>query len=261
MKNFVRPFAIKELKIIPSLVHGISPRHFETASGEKSALLLGQSGSSGSSPQHREWFLRSLNIESDEVFLARQIHGDRVYALDDVSISADELAAIEADAIVTRLTGKPIGILTADCIPIIVYDTRLHVVGTIHAGRKGTAENILSKTIRVLRDAYGSRPENILMGMGPGIGGCCYEVDDPCIEPFRQKHKEWASFVKPSSGDKYQLDLFRANEEDGLGAGILRKNIFRSGECTSCLNESFFSYRREGKTGRILTLAMLRRRG
>lgn len=261
MNTFIKPISIKELKTVSSLVHGISPKYFETASGEKNLLLLGQKNSDGASPQHREWFLRALDIESDEVFLVKQIHSDRVYVLDNPSMSDDALAAIEADAIITHMTGKPIGVLTADCIPIIIYDTRLHVVGTIHAGRKGTAENILSKTVEALRNAYGSRPENILMGMGPGIGGCCYEVDDPCVQPFRQKYRGWTSFVTQSPGNKYRLDLFRANEEDGLNAGILRGNIFRSGECTSCLNEQFFSYRREGKTGRILTLAMLRPRG
>ena len=246
MRTFIKPTEIKELKSISSLVHGSSPRYFETTGGEKKVLLLGKNDGDETSPRHREYFLRALNIESDEVFFVKQIHSDRVYVLDNPAATENDIANIEADAIVTHLTEKPIVALTADCIPIIVYDARLHVAGTIHAGRKGTAENILLKTVLVLRDRYGSRPENILMGMGPGIGGCCYEGDDLCIQPFKKKYPAWTSFVKQTSEGKYMLDLFRANEEDGLSAGILRKNIFHSGKCTSCLNDQFFSYRRGG---------------
>lgn len=257
MQVSINSIIIDDLKKNSSLIHATSPRFFETSSGEKEALQLGLISDPRSLPQHREWFLRSLGIESNEVFLVKQIHSDRIFILMNSSLSSNELATIEADAIVTCLTGKPIGVLTADCIPIIVYDKRLHVLGTVHAGRKGTAEKILSKTVAVLRDAYGSRPENILIGMGPGIGGCCYEVDEPCIQPFVQKYSGWNSFVKKSPGNKYMLDLFRANKEDALDAGILPQNIFHSGKCTSCLHDQLYSYRREGATGRLLTVAML----
>lgn len=208
---------------------------------------------------HRKIFLQSLGVEADEVYLVKQVHGDRVYVLDDPALSSNDIAGFEADAIVTRLLGKPVGVLTADCIPVIVYDARLHVIGVVHAGRKGTAENILSKTVGVLRDTYGSHPENIFMAMGPGIGGCCYEVDEICVKPFKEKFRGWEGFVKKSAGGKFRLDLFLANEEDGLNAGIRPENIFRSRECTACRVDRFFSYRKEGKTGRLLTVAMLRR--
>ena len=258
MRIFIKPVLIDALKSFSSLAHGSSPRYFESENGEKSALLLGPIGDTGSLPAHREIFLRSLDIGSDEVYLVRQIHGDRVYVLDDAALSGGDLSGVEADAIVTRLAGRPIGVLTADCIPIIVYDALLHVVGVVHAGRKGTAENILFKTIGALRKSYGSRPENVFMGMGPGIGGCCYEVDDLCVRPFREKFGTWRDFVRKSADNKYMLDLFRANEEDGRNAGIPPKNIFCSGECTACQVDKFFSYRKEGRTGRMMTLAMLR---
>lgn len=257
-KVFISPILIDELKNISSLAHGTSPRYFEDANGEKKPLLLGPAGDAYSSSLHRKQFLRALDIKSDDVYLVKQVHGDRICVLDEAAVSGGGLAGVEADAIVTRLPERPIGILTADCIPIIVYDRHVHAAGVVHAGRKGTAEKILSKTIGVLRDAYGSRPEHILVAMGPGIGGCCYEVDDFCVQPFKDRFSGWAGFAKKSTGDKYMLDLFLANSEDAVDAGILPRNIFRSRECTACRVDRYFSYRKEGTTGRLLTLVMLR---
>ena len=93
--------------------------------------------------------------------------------------------------------------------------------------------------------------------MGPGIGGCCYEVDETCIEPFRRAYPEWKSFVKLSPGNKGWIDLFTANELDAKEAGVPLKNIFRLWECTSCSNHRWYSYRSEGETGRLMTIAML----
>ena len=260
MLIFIKPILIDGLKNISSIAHGTSPRCFETDAGERGTLRLGANGDESSSPLHRKIFLQSLGIESDEVYMVKQVHSDRVHLLSDPALSGNDIAGVEADAIVTVLAGKPIGVLTADCIPVIVYDARLHVLGVVHAGRKGTSENILSKTVGVLRDTYGSHPENIIVAMGPGIGGCCYEVDEICVKPFKEKFRRWDGFVKKSAGGKFMLDLFLANKEDGLNAGVCPENIFLSGKCTACQVDRFFSYRKEGKTGRLLTLAMLRHR-
>ena len=96
------------------------------------------------------------------------------------------------------------------------------------------------------------------MALGPAIGGCCYEVEDSCIEPFREQFMGWEKFVTANSSGRFMLDLLKANEVDAVEAGILKENIHRSGECTSCNNDRWFSYRKEGTTGRIVSLVMLR---
>lgn len=255
MNVLIDSIKIHRLEKFPNLVHGFSPRSFKIEGGSKGSLALGLRGGPRSSPEHLSWFLRSLHIESNEVCLARQVHGDRVYTIEDPSITSIQTASIEADAIVTSLRGKPVGVLTADCIPAIVYDASVPVVGVVHAGRKGSAANILFKTVGVLINRYGGKPENIVIGMGPGIGGCCYEVDEPCVLPF--KKNGLPRFVKKVSRNKYLLDLFQANREDALAAGVLPENILRSGQCTSCENDRFFSYRKEGNAGRMMTVSML----
>ncbi|MBI4389636.1 MAG: laccase domain-containing protein [Nitrospinae bacterium] len=260
MRLSVEPVEIAQLKIFSSLAHGTSPKRYSLSGGESGLLRVGACGRGGSIEEHRDCFLRSLDIGPREVFLARQVHGARTYVLDDPSVAGAALATVEADAIVTGLVEKPIGVLTADCIPIVVYDPELRVVGAVHAGRKGTAEKILSRTIGVMRERYGCRPENLRLGMGPGIGACCYEVGEECAGPFAQNFSGGKPFVKKSRGGKYLIDLFGANEADGLDAGALPGNIFRSGQCTACSGDAFYSYRREGPgTGRMLTVAMLRR--
>ena len=254
MKSITHSSSIKLLNRQPGLVHAFSPRSYEREDGTTGELNFASEGKS--MRLHRQWFLRSIGINKDEIFLVRQVHGDKVFELKEPSSCAHG-SAVPADAIITRLTGMPIGILTADCIPVVVYDSRLRVAGVIHAGRKGTAQKIVSKTIWAMQKLYGSHPQDIVAGMGPGIGACCYEVNADCIEPFKKYYPGWSEFVKPLPSGQFMLDLFSANVEDCQMAGIEPEKISQLGICTSCRVESFFSYRREGTTGRMLTVAML----
>ncbi len=259
MKFSLKTHSIDGFSYFPRLVHAFSPRSFERENGLHEELSLGRKSDSRSSAQHRQWLLENLNIDSKELFFVKQVHGDRVFVLDDPQKSADQVEREEADALITHLTEKPIAVLTADCVPVILYDPEKHVAGAIHAGRKGTQKSIVSKTISMLSKAYGSNPQDVVMALGPAIGGCCYEVDEPCVEPFRQNYRGWEGFVTANSRSRFMLDLLKANAMDAERAGISKENIHRSGECTSCNNDRWFSYRREGTTGRIVSLAMLRK--
>ncbi len=246
---------ISPLKSQPGLAHAFSPRSHELKDGTTGVLDF--STGNPSTRSNIKWFLQSIGMNKEEVFLVRQVHGDAVYDLKSASASSARIADTPADAIVTRLAGRPIGVLTADCIPIVVYDPRLHVTGVIHAGRKGTALKVISKTILAMQNLYGCDPRDILAEMGPGIDVCCYEVGADCIEPFKKLYPDRAGLIKPLPSGKFMLDLFSANREDAITAGIEPENISKTGVCTFCEVERFFSYRREGTTGRMLTVAML----
>lgn len=239
------------------LLHAFSLRSFERDGGVPEDLLLGRRTDPRSSEQHRQCLLESLNIPSKEIFFVKQVHGDRVFVLDDPEVSADQTEREEADAMITHLKDKPIAVLTADCVPVILYDPERQVAGVVHAGRKGSQMNLVAKTISILSRVYGSHPGNVRMALGPAIGGCCYEVDEPCIEPFRKNYPEWERFVTGRSPGRYMLDLLKANEADAVRAGVLKEHIHHSGECTSCNNDRWYSYRKEGTTGRTVSLAML----
>ncbi len=168
-----------------------------------------------------------------------------------------EVAKWEGDALITSLTGKPVGVMTADCLPVVLYDPKNHAVGVVHAGRLGTQQGILSACVKAMKEAFGTRPESLSMGMGPGIGPCCYEVDADCILPFQERFEGWEKLVSEQNDGKFLLDLVAANVEDAKGAGIPPENIYGSRECTACNVDRWYSYRKEGTTGRMVTLAML----
>ena len=94
--------------------------------------------------------------------------------------------------------------------------------------------------------------------MGPAIRGCCYEVDKYSASFFIKKNLFNSELIREVSQDKYLIDLPNLNRLEGCEAGVLEKNIFTEGPCTSCDNQRWYSYRKEGKTGRLMTLAMLR---
>lgn len=258
MTENIKLETINLLKIFPSLTHGFSQRKFLNSEGEECDLLLGKFNDKNNSLLHRKLFLNSLSIKnSDQIFILNQTHSDRIYVLDDNKKTEKNIANEDADAIITHLLDRPIGVLTADCVPIILFDPVNNITGVVHAGRKGTQKRILSKTIAEMNAFYGCSASNIKMGIGPAIGGCCYEVDESCIEPFRKDYPQWKQFVKVAQADRFLLDLITANKQDALDSGIMAENIAQSDHCTSCENHLWYSYRREGKTGRILTVSML----
>lgn len=258
MEFSLKIHSIDDFSHFPWLVHAFSPRSFERGNGVREELLLGRKSDPKSSQQHRQLFLETSKVNTRELFFVKQVHGDRIFILDDSQKSVDQVEREEADALITPLAGKPIAVLTADCVPVILYDPEKHVAGVIHAGRKGTQKRIVSKTISILSNSYGCNPEDVIVALGPAIGACCYEVEEDCIEPFRADYPDWKEFVTANSSGRFMLDLVKANEADAVGAGILKENIHRSGECTSCNNDRWFSYRKEGTTGRIVSLVMLR---
>ena len=243
-----------------SLAHATSVRSCEWVDGRRTVLEFGRNETGSPSLEHQRMFLQTLNIEAKEAFLVKQIHSDRVYVLSDPQTRPADVSMLEADALITHLTDRPIAVLTADCLPVVLYDRRRHVAGAVHAGRQGTLERITSKAVMSMRREYGSSPEDILVGFGPAIGGCCYEVGADCIEPFRKEYPEWEQFSTECGNGKFMLDINQANEQDAREAGIPLGNIIRSGQCTCCETERFFSYRRDGTKGRMMTLVMLRSR-
>jgi len=255
MSRAIPPVTIDQFKKIKDIVHGFSPKTLMLEGGQAHPLNFSKKADSEILRHHLRLYLNSLHIDGDQAFLVDQVHGDKVHVLENLE---DDYDSIEADAIITHLTDRPIAVLTADCIPIIVYDPEKHVVGVVHAGRKGTALGIFSKTISVLQENYASRPADLLVGVGPGICANCYEVDEQCLTAFQENYEGWQRFVRKTSQGKYLLDLFLANEVDGALCGVRPENIHRSGFCTSCHNDRFHSYRKEGATGRMMTVAMLR---
>jgi polyphenol oxidase len=177
----------------------------------------------------------------------RQIHSDKVQ-----TVSAGNIAGVpcEGDGLLTREPGVLLGIQTADCIPVLVADTKNHAVAAFHAGWRGTVARIVEKGIARLGQEFGSKPEDLIASVGPGIGSCCYTVGDEVRQRFGE---QFAYADELFQG--MQLDLPEANRRQLLAAGLGEQAVFSTRLCTGCATDRFFSHRMEkGFTGRLMSV-------
>lgn len=196
--------------------------------------------------------------EMKRFFLMDQVHGDRVITVRNPCPPCPDDAKKGADGAITNASGVPVGILTADCQPILFYDPVKKAIGAAHAGWKGTLLGIAIKTVEAMRLNFGSRPEDMIAALGPCIRPCCYEVKKDVFDGFKARFQgEAQGFFIEDKG--LRLDMEKANAFQLASVGLKHENISTSGLCTSCEAGSFFSYRKEGgKTGRQLSFIMLR---
>jgi YfiH family protein len=154
---------------------------------------------------------------------------------------------LEYDALVTNFPDTYLGILTADCLPIFVVDQKKRVIAAIHAGRQGTALHIMIKVLKKMEEEFGCSLRDLLVGVGPSIGPCCYEIDE------RVFHPEWEPFSISKRGRRWMLDLAKMNTAQMKEKRIEEEQITWINLCTKCHSDLFFSYRKEGRTGRQLS--------
>jgi polyphenol oxidase len=151
----------------------------------------------------------------------------------------------EADAIITAQPDLPIGIRTADCVPVLIADPVLHCVAAVHAGWRGTAANIVAAAISKLSEEYGSRPRDLLAAIGPCIGRCCFEVGPEVAQQFE--------LLFPEAPGLKTIDLAEANRRQMVSSGLPAEQIDIAGVCTRCDAVNFHSFRRDGdQSGRMV---------
>jgi YfiH family protein len=176
----------------------------------------------------------SAEAAPEDVHFAKQVHGSAL-------VRAPFGGKPEADAVWTDAPGTAVGVVTADCVPILIAERSGRVVCAIHAGWRGSAARIAAKTVRALRG-------DLVAAIGPHIGSCCYEVDAPVISAIPER-SVFAPAAKPGHA---MLDLFALNRLQLVGAGVPARAIERVGGCTMCDRELYFSFRRDRVSGRML---------
>ena len=195
----------------------------------------------------------ALAFRLDTLVACKQVHGDRVIEVregDERRLSFLQCRE-EGDALVTSVPGLVLMVRIADCLPVMFFDPLRKVAGIAHAGWRGTVKKIAAKTVEVIMSRYNSDPARILVGIGPGIGPCCYEVDERVSSLFTKSFSSGEQLITERNGKQY-LDLWEANRKQLLEAGIRAENIEVAGLCTSCQNQLLFSHRKDkGKTGRF----------
>lgn len=166
----------------------------------------------------------------------------------------------DIDGLVTDVPGLVLAAFYADCVPLYLVDPVRRCIGLSHAGWRGTVGKIGKKTVELMREQYGSSPEDLVAAIGPSICQSCYEVSKDVIEKFQEAFDErfWPELFYEKDGGKYQLNLWRANELGFLEAGVRAERIAAAGVCTCCNPGLLFSHRasrgRRGNLGAFLML-------
>jgi polyphenol oxidase len=202
----------------------------------------------------------ALEVDPASVCCARQVHGIGVKCIDALpELNPAEPCRVcgEYDALITGLPGITLLIRVADCVPIMLFDPVRRVVAVVHAGWKGTLADIVSATVERMCVHHGCRAADLLAGIGPSIGPCCFEVGADVAEQFRRT-PGWSDCVR-ADRNGYRIDLAGANRASLQRCGVLPHNVEMSGYCTACRLDIFFSHRGEqGNTGRFGLFAGLR---
>ncbi len=191
------------------------------------------------------------------VVTGHQVHDSLVAVVDRPGITRDELQGY--DAFVTNIRGVAIGVRTADCIPVLLYDSVHGAVAAVHAGWKGTVKRISQVMIAKMKECYGTRAEDLRAVIGPGIGPESFQVGEEIVEVFKEQgfpmDKIWSfrGEARENMVGGHHIDLFKANRWLLEEAGVHSENIYIAGIDTY-KDTSFYSARREGiKTGRIIS--------
>lgn len=189
-----------------------------------------------------------FGVRNDQIVLAHQVHGDSIGVIDAFpgGHRPDEGGGGDYDGLVTNRPDLVLAIRTADCLPILIWDASRKVIGAVHAGWRGSLNAIASKTVLLMQSRFGSRPQDLEVGVGPAVGPCCYEVGRLVLEPLRQRFDFWKEVVQTKGPDKGMLDLTRLNVRQLIGLGVPSDQIVAAGSCTVCHPERFASYRRDG---------------
>ncbi len=229
-------------------------KYLTIQSFEKSGLTV--HGFSLKPINNLEGFSQFLNVNPRDLTQAEQIHGSSIAIIDK---NKKGKIAYGCDALLTNSPGIPLVIRTADCVPIFLLDPKTKTIGLVHSGWKGTIQNIAGKTIQTMKEVFNANPSDILVGIAPSIGPCCYEIKKDVIDMFKEFKEDWKNFVTTGKEDKLYLNLRELNMSQLVRAGVPKINITINNNCTSCDANSFFSYRRDGKgTGRMFSIIMIK---
>jgi len=256
---------------------GDGVRAFSTSrlapSGTKQACLaenadfgaFNVNGFCGDTPQHveacRAWLCKALEIAPADLHLPHQTHTSCVKTIDDDFLKLPAVSRREflenTDALVTNIPRQCIGISTADCMPILLYDASRHAVGAVHAGWRGTVKHIIRNAVAKMQQQYAVRPEELRVVIGPSISAENFEVGEEVVQAFLDAGFS-PRIVRRAQGKKPHVDLWAAAVEELEACGIELQNVAIAGICTYQHADTFFSARRLSiHSGRIYTGIML----
>jgi YfiH family protein len=206
--------------------------NFSLGVGDDEAIVLA----------HRATLASQLGFAPARLATQHQVHGDVV------AVVREGYEPGKSDALIASEPGWLLAVSVADCAPVLIYDPIAGVVAGVHSGWRGTAADIVGKTVGELRHLYESQPEDLIVYVGPAAGACCYEVGDDVADRFPRRHS------REIGGGKYLFDNRGAVLQQLLDAGVHPSHIGMDARCTIC-DGRLHSYRRDGPaSGRMFAV-------
>lgn len=203
----------------------------------------------------RRHFFKSLGLNLKNAVFPDQVHSARVQC-----VSKDERGCgalnwnnpvPRCDALITDELGVCLCVLTADCLPIIIFSPFKRSIGIVHAGWRGTKAQIVKRTVKKICQRFKSDPEDLEIYIGPGIRSCCYSVGEEFAKIFPDN-------LVQRRGQLY-FDLVKTNVRQLLKAGVDKRNIHDTFLCSVCSKNMFFSYRGGNGNNRMLSMVMMKK--
>lgn len=246
----------ENLSRIPGLKHFITTRAGGISLAPYNSLNLGLH--TDDNPAHvlenRRLLAVETGIEPEKFLYASQVHSGDVKIIDQEAIIKGVLTLNpRTDATITNLPGICLMVMVADCVPLLLFDPVKRVSAVIHAGWRGTVQHITSNTVSKMVEHYGCNPLNIIAGIGPSIGACCYEVGEEVRRVVEESFGTSEGYlVYHQHSTKPHFDLIYANQKQLTDNGLRPENIETAELCTRCRQDILFSSRASaGVTGRF----------
>jgi polyphenol oxidase len=245
---------------VPGVVHGITSRTPELPLNGNMSYMVGNAADQVLT--NRKAWAQAIGYDPDRLVLGRQVHETTVVAVDDSHAGSGansvESSIRRVDGLMTDTPGLPIGIMAADCVPILVHDPVRPCVAAVHAGWRGTVDGIAGIVVSNMAATFGSDPEDLSVCLGPSICTNCYEVGSEVIGRWEQGPVCHTAQPVQVTSTGWHFDLREANIGQFVAAGVRPDRIEASNLCTKCSNGEQFSRRGLGpRTGLFTSVIML----
>lgn len=243
------------------VTHGFTTRMGGVSEGYCSTMNI--STTRGDDPkaieENQRRLARALGVRVEDFTYTHQTHTTNVAVVREEDRGK---RFMETDGMVTDVPGICLVTFYADCVPLYFVDPVHRAIGLSHSGWRGTVKRMGQVTLERMKEAYGTKPEDVFAAIGPSICQDCYEVSGDVIEEFRENFSEfvWSQLFYEKENGKYQLNLWRANQIVLTEAGVEAQNIAVTNLCTHCNPEILFSHRSTGvKRGNLSALLAIKR--
>lgn len=261
IKNALAYLTFKAFDELPYIRHAVSTRLGGVSGGEFNSLNMsfGRGDSDENVTENYKRLCGAVTIDYRNLVASAQDHHTNVRKV----TSKDKGVGIykprdmnSVDALITNEKGVALVTYFADCTPVLLVDTKNKAIGAAHAGWRGTVGEIGRITVEKMAEEFGTDPAFIKAAIGPTIGRCCYEVDEPVAEQFLKLDEiDTSNLVTAKGGGKYMVDLAQTNKQILIKAGVLSENIVISDLCTRCNSDLLWSHRAtQGKRGGMCAL-------